>query len=93
MLTNKLLAAVAVAGALIAGAASDASANPWRGRGPAYRAPVRVVVAPAYRPVYRPVVVAPMYVPPPRVVVVPAPVYQPVVYRHPHWHHGHRHGW
>lgn len=93
MLTKKLLAAVAVAGAMLAGAATDAAANPWHARVVVRPAPV--VVAPAYRPVYRPVMVAPAYVPPPRVVVVPAPVYgpvyRPVGWRHHHRHH--RHGW
>jgi hypothetical protein len=100
MLTKKLLAAVAVVGATLVGAATDAAANPWHARA-AFR-PAQVVVAPAYRPmyrpVYRPVVVAPVYVPPPRVVVVPAPVYGPVyrpMYRPVGWrhHHWHRHGW
>lgn len=34
------------------------------------------MVAPAYRRVYQPAVLAPVYVPPPRIVVVPAPVYR-----------------
>lgn len=97
MLTKKLLAAVAVAGAMLVGAATDAAARPWRARVVVRPAPV--VVAPAYRPVYHPVMVAPAYVPPPRVVLVPAPVYgpvyRPVGWRHPRWHrhHGRHHGW
>jgi hypothetical protein len=102
MLTQKLLAVLGLASALLLGATTDASANPWRGhRGPVYR-PAPVVVAPVYRPVYRPapVVVAPVYQAPvyvsaPRVVVYQAlvyapPVYRPLGWRHPHWHHGRR---
>lgn len=92
MLTNKLLATVAVAGALSLGAISSASANPWHQ--PYYR-PARVVYAP---PVYRaPIYRTPVYVPPPRVVVYAppyVPVYRPVVWRHPHWHwNWHHRGW
>lgn len=74
MLTQKLLAAVGLAGALLLGASADASAHPFRG--PFSR--------PA--PVYR----APVFVPPPRVVVAPAPVYGPV-YHPVGWRH--RHHW
>jgi hypothetical protein len=93
MLNKKLLAAVGVAGALLIGATTDASADPWRG--PIYRPPV-VVAPPA--PVYR----VPVVVPAPRVVVVPAPVYGPVYappvyrgvyWRHPHWHHPYGYRW
>lgn len=88
MLTNKLLAAVGIAGALLLGAAADASANPWRG--PVYRAPV-VFRAPVYRtPVFvprapvvysAPLVVAPAYAPAYPVAPAYAPVYPaPVVY-------------
>jgi hypothetical protein len=101
MLTKKLLAAVGIAGAVLAGAATEAAANPWHPRVVVRPAPVVVAPAyrPMYRPVYRPVVVTPAYVPP-RVVVVPAPVYapvyrpvvyRPVVWRHPHWHR--HYGW
>ena len=80
MLTNKLLAAVGIAGALLVGASTNASANPWR---PGFVRPAPVVVAPAYRPVYmpapvyRPVVVAPAYRPVYSPVVVAPPVYVP----------------
>lgn len=76
MLTQKLIAKVALAAALVMGMTAEASANPWRG--PHY-APVRVV-APA--PVYRASVVyqAPVYRAP---VVYQAPVYQAPVYRAP----------
>lgn len=91
MFAHKLLAAVGLAAALLLGVTADASANPWR-------APVRP--APVYRTA--PVVIAPtcqtpVVLPPPRVVVHPAPVqghghahHAPV--RHPHWGraHGHR---
>jgi len=90
MLTQKLIAAVGLAGALLMGVSADAAANPWRGHcAPRYRAPV--VVAP---PVYR----APVYVPAPPVVVYQAPVYRPV-YRpvawrhHPHWARPYGHRW
>ncbi len=85
MLTQKLLAAVGLAGALLLGVSADASANPWHGHSaPVYRAPV--LVAP---PVYAhapPVAVyqAPMY----------RPVYRPVVWRHhPHWARPYGHRW
>ena len=90
MLTQKLIAAVGLAGALLMGVSGDAAANPWRGRcAPVYRAPV--VVAP---PVYR----APVYVPAPPVVVYQAPVYRPayrpVAWRHhPHWASPYGHRW
>ena len=90
MLTQKLLAAVGLAGALLLGMSADASANPWRRHSaPVYRAPV--VVAP---PVYR----APVYAPAPPVVVYQAPVYRPVyrpvVWRHhPHWARPYGHRW
>ena len=89
MLTPKLLAAVGLAGALLLGASTEASANPWRGphfspapiyRAPVYRAPVVystpvVYRAPAYSaPVYSaPVYSAPVYSAP----VYSAPVYVP----------------
>ena len=90
MLTQKLIAAVGLAGALLLGVSGDAAANPLRGHcAPVYRAPV--VVAP---PVYR----APAYVPAPPVVVYQAPVYRPVyrpvVWRHPpHWARAYGHRW
>jgi hypothetical protein len=97
MLTQKLLAAAGLAGALLLTAATDASANPFRGprfvptavyRAPVYRAPVfvpapRVAVYPA--PVYGPVYSAPVYAP-----AYSAPVYGPV-YRPVGW--GYRHHW
>ena len=92
MLTNKLLAAFGLVGALLVGATTDASANPWRGPRVSVR-PAPVVVArpaPVYVPPPAPVVVAPAYVPPPRVVVYPTPVHHPVGWRHSHWHHGRR---
>jgi hypothetical protein len=78
MLTQELLAAVGLAGALLLGMSADASANPWRGHSaPVDRAPD--VVAP---PVYR----APVDAPAPPIVVYQAPVYRPAVWRHhPHW--------
>ena len=91
MLNKKLLAGIGLVGALLVGATTDASANPWRPRvysvpayRPIYRAPVYPVYQPVYRPVYQPVYRAPVvvYAPPP--VYVPA--YRPVV-----WHH--HHGW
>lgn len=94
MFTQKLLAAVGIAGALILGASADASANRWRGsRGPVYR-PAPVVVAPVYRaPIYR----APVVMPPPRVVVYQTPVYGPMhhpgSWRHRHWAAPHGHRW
>jgi len=106
MLTKKLLTTLGIAGALLVGASTDASANPFAPRIAIRPAPVMVVrpapvvVAPAYRPVvvapvYRPVpMVAPVYAPAPRVVVVPAPVYQPVyqpVYHPGGWRHRHWH--
>lgn len=102
MLTQKLLAAVGLAGALLLGAATDASANPWRHPhfrpapvlvAPVYRAPV--VVAPVYRApvVVAPVVPAPVVVPAPRVVVYPAPVYRPVRWHHHPWVHRHGYRW
>ena len=97
MLTQKLLAAAGLAGALLLTASTDASANPFRGphfvpaavhRAPVYRAPVfvpapRVVVYPA--PVYGPVYSGPVYAP-----AYSAPVYGPV-YRPVGW--GYRHHW
>ncbi len=101
MLTQKLLVAVGVAGALLLGATTDASANRWHGprfdpapvyraplyRAPVYRAPV-VYTAPVYTaPVYTaPVVYSPAYAP-----VYRAPVYAPIYrggWRHagPHIH-------
>lgn len=73
MLTKKLLAAVGIAGALLLGASTDASARPFRG--------------PYFRPgpVYR----TPVFVPAPRVVVYPAPVYGPVYYPVRFRHHPH----
>ena len=60
MLTQKLLAAVGLAGALLLGVSADASANTWRGHSaPVYRAPVYAPAPPVvvYQvPVYRPVV-------------------------------------
>lgn len=76
MLTKKLLAAVGLAGALLLGASSDASAHPFRG--PYFRS------APVYS--------TPVFVPAPRVVVYPAPVYGPVyrpVYRPVGWRYHH----
>ena len=86
MLTQKLLAAVSLAGALLLGASADASANPWRGShfrsGPVYSAPV-----------YR----EPVFVPAPRVVVYPTPdygpIYRPVGWRHRHWVRPYGHRW
>ena len=97
MLTQKLLAAAGLAGALLLTASTDASANPFRGphsvpaavyRAPVYRAPVfvpapRVAVYPA--PVYGPVYSGPVYAP-----AYAAPVYGPV-YRPVGW--GYRHHW
>ena len=97
MLTQKLLAAAGLAGALLLTASTDASANPFRGphfvpaavyRAPVYRAPLfvpapRVAVYPA--PVYGPVYAAPVYAP-----AYAAPVYRPV-YRPVGW--GYRHHW
>lgn len=76
MFAHKLLAAVGISSALLVGAASEASANPWRGPhylpAPVYRAPVyRAPVYPA--PVYR----APVFV----------PVYRGPVWGHHHWGH------
>ena len=104
MLTNKLLAALGIAGAMLVGATTDASANPWRGpgfrapvvyRAPIYRRPVfvpRPVVysAPVVAPVYAPTY-APVYQTP--VVVGPvygAPIYRPV-YGGVGWRHPHWH--
>lgn len=78
MSTYKLLAGVGLVGALLLGAATDASANRWHGP---HSRPVRVYRAPVYRaPVHRapvvyaaPVVYSPAYVP-----VYRAPVYAPV---------------
>ena len=90
MLTQKLLGAVGLAGALLLGMSADASANPWRRHSaPVYRAPV-VGVPPVYR--------APVYAPAPPVVVYQAPVYRsvyrPVVWRHhPHWARPYGHRW
>jgi len=96
MLTHKLLAALGLAGALMFGATTDASANPWRGphfrpapvysapvyRAPIYRAPF--MWGPTYAPVYRaPVVYAPTY----------APIYSGVGWRHPGWVGSHGHPW
>jgi len=83
MLTQKLLAAAGLAGALLLTASTDASANPFRGP--------HFVPAAVYR--------APVFVPAPRVAVYPAPVYGPVysapvygpVYRPVGW--GYRHHW
>ena len=90
MLTKKLLAGVGLAGALLVGATTDASANPWRPHFyPVYRPVVRV---PVYRPVYRPVYAPVPVYRPPVVVYAPAyqppvyvPAYRPVVWRHPGW--------
>ena len=93
MFAKTLLATLGIAGALLVGTTSDASANPWRGHGPVFRGGV-VYRAPIYRaPVYHaPVVYRPapvVYVPPAPVVytapVYPAPVVvaPPVVYRAP----------
>ncbi len=73
MLTQKLLAAVSLAGALLAGATSDASADPWRG--PYFR-PGVVVRAPMVRPVYAAPIVRPVYATP----VYSAPVYTAPAY-------------
>lgn len=102
MLTNKLLAALGIAGALLVGATTEASANPWRGN--AYRAPV-VYRAPVYRrPVFvpRPVVYsapvvvalayAPTYAPVYQTPVTYRPVYAGPVYR-PIYGVGWRHPW
>ena len=67
MLTQKLLAAPGLAGALLLTTSTDASANPFRGP---HFVPAAVYRAPVYR--------APVFVPPPRVAVYPAPVYGPV---------------
>jgi hypothetical protein len=82
MLTQKLLATVGLAGALLVGAATDASANPWRGvyfrPAPVLRVPVVRTVA--YPPVYTsPVYPAPVYTAP----VYTAPVYPAPVYTAP----------
>lgn len=106
MLTQKLLAAAGLAGALLLTASTDASANPFRGphfvpaavyRAPVYRAPVfvpapRVAVypAPVYGPVYSPPVYAPAYAAPVYAPAYAAPVYGPV-YRPVGW--GYRHHW
>lgn len=94
MTAKTLLATLGVAGALLVGATTDASANPWQGRGPVFRGGV-VYRAPIYRaPLYRPVVrvyrPAPVVYVPPAPIVYTAPVYpapvvvaQPVVYRAP----------
>ena len=97
MLTKKLLAAVGLAGVLLLGVSTEASANPWHGShfrpGPVYRAPVyraAVYHTPVFVPaprvvVYQPPVYAPAYTP------VYAPVYRPIGWRHPHWvRYGHR---
>jgi len=92
MLTQKLLAAVGLAGALLLGVTSDASANPRQG--PVYRTPV--VAAPVYRaPDYAPIprvpVSGPVYAPPVYgPVYTPPPVYRGVYWRQHHW--GHHHG-
>ena len=102
MLTNKLLAALGIAGALTVGAAADASANPWRGpgfrapvvyRAPVYRRPVFmphpvVYSAPVYAPAYTPTY-APVYQTP----VVVGPVYGAPVYRPVYGGVGWRHPW
>lgn len=70
---TKLLAALGIAGALLLGATSDASAHGWRGphhHGRIHRPGPVVVVRPA--PVYR----APVRRPARVVVVAPAPVYR-----------------
>ena len=79
MLTQKLLAAVGLAGALLLGMSADASANPWRRHSaPVYRAPVYAPAPPVV--VYQ----APVY----------RPVYRPVVWRHhPHWARPYGHRW
>ena len=89
MFAHKLLAAVGLAAALLLGVTTDASAHPLRAPvrpAPVYR-PAPVVVAPTYQaPVYQ----TPVVLPPPRVVVRPAPVYG-----HGHAHRPmarHRHG-
>lgn len=107
MLTQKLLATVGLAGALLVGAATDASANPWRGGyfrpAPVFRAPVvrTAVYGPVYAPpvytapVYGPVYPAPVYTAPVYGPVYPAPVYGPV-YRGVDWRYhawGRVHGW
>ena len=64
ILTQKLIAAVGLAGDLLLGVSGDSAANPWRGHcAPVYRAPafmpappVVVYRTPVYRPAYRPVV-------------------------------------
>lgn len=64
ILTQKLIAAVGLAGDLLLGVSGDSAANPWRGHcAPVYRAPAYVPAppvvvhqAPVYRPAYRPVV-------------------------------------
>jgi hypothetical protein len=103
-LTNKLLAALGIAGALFIGATADASANPWRG-GRVYRAPM-VYRAPVYRtPVFVPrapvVYSAPTYAPayapayPGVYGATYAPVIRPVYgvgWRHP-WVRGYGRRW
>ena len=106
MLTQKLLAAAGLAGALLLTASTDASANPFRGphfvptavyRAPVYRAPVfvpapRVAVypAPVYGPVYSAPIYAPAYSAPAYAPAYAAPAYGPV-YRPVGW--GYRHHW
>ena len=79
MLTQKLIAAVGLAGALLLGVSADAAANPWRGHcAPMYRAPTYVPAPPVV--VYQ----APVY----------RPAYRPVVWRHhPHWARPYGHRW
>ena len=79
MLTQKLIAAVGLASALLMGVSADAAANPWRGHcAPVYRAPAYVPAPPVV--VYQ----APVY----------RPVYRPVVWRHhPHWARPYGHRW
>jgi hypothetical protein len=100
MMTQKLLAAVGIAGALLLGAAAPAEAHGW-GRpafrpGPVYRAPIfraPIFRAPVYHtPVYAPTYGVPVYGP----AYAPAygaPVYRGVDWRRAGWVRGHGHRW
>jgi hypothetical protein len=92
MLTNKLLAAIGIAGALVLGVAGSAEARGWRGGG-FHHAPVfhrsPVYGGPMHRPVYRTPVYSPMYSAPVYGPVYSAPVYAPVYHR-PMWTRMHR---
>jgi hypothetical protein len=81
--TQKLLAAVGLAGAMLLGATTDASAHPFRG--PYFR-PAPVYRAPVYRgPVYGPAYPAPGY------GYGYGPVYRGVDWRRHEWVR--MHGW